>query len=325
MDSRSSPSGLLLVDKPAGPTSHDVVERVRRGIGIRRVGHAGTLDPFATGLLLLCVGRATRLVEYLHLLPKQYVATLRLGVETDTHDPTGEVVSRDEGWREVDEGALERAVARFRGTISQVPPAYSAKKVEGRRAHRAARAGEPVELEAEEVRVLDLRILEVALPDVRVEARVGTGTYVRSLARDLGRSLGCGAHLTELRRIGIGEFDVQDALPPEAVDRGLPEPGPAWRTPAQTLYFLPRRVLDAGERERVRHGRPVAEGRLVLAGDGAGERRWEDEAGASRDGVGRDATISPDAPVAMVYESGLVAVGERRDGRLHPRKVFETP
>lgn len=315
MGPESSRAGLLLVDKPAGPTSHDVVERARRGCGIRRIGHTGTLDPFATGLLLLCVGRATRLAEYFHLLPKSYVATLRLGVETDTHDPTGGTTARDESWRDVSADELGRIAARFRGSVRQVPPTYSAKRVAGRRAHRVARAGERPELEPVEVQVHELEILDVELPRVRLAARVGTGTYIRALARDLGRELGCGAHLTELRRTDIGGFSVADAMPAASLDDGLPERGPSWRSPARALSFLPRRELTSAERERVRHGQPVeVSGRpddLVpgpLPGDGARVHLADD-----------------DAPVAMVHGSRLVAVGERRDGRLHPRKVLDAP
>lgn len=297
-------TGVLLVDKPAGPTSHDIVSDVRRALRIRRVGHAGTLDPFATGLLLLCVGHATRLVRYLHLLDKRYSARLRLGAETSTHDPEGEVVSRSEGWRRVGRDDLQGALASFVGEIEQVPPAFSAVRVEGRRAHRVARAGGAVELEPRRVRVASLRLAAFEAPEAEVEAVVGTGTYVRALARDLGRRLGCGAHLVGLRRTEVGPFGVERALAPGEVA----ELGPggvagstAWLSPAEALAWLPARDLSEDEVERVRHGGRVA------AGLGAGN------AGAEAGAAGF---------VALLHEGELVAVAERADGSLQPRTVL---
>jgi len=294
-------AGVLLVDKPAGPTSHDIVSGVRRALGIRRVGHAGTLDPFATGLLLLCVGRATRLVRYLHLLDKRYLARLRLGAETSSHDPEGEVVSRSEGWRELGREELEAALAGFVGEIEQVPPAFSAVRVEGRRAHRVARAGGVVELEPRRVRVASLGLTAFEPPEAEVEAVVGTGTYVRGLARDLGRRLGCGAHLVALRRTAVGPFAVERALSPEEVEEAGAESidgSGAWLSPAEALAWLPARELSEDEVERVRHGGRIA------AGNGDGD--------AGREPV----------PVALLREGELVAVAERADGGLQPRTVL---
>lgn len=297
------PPGVLLADKPAGPTSHDVVQRVRSLLETRSVGHAGTLDPFATGLLILCAGSATRLVEYLHLLDKRYEALLRLGRETDTHDRDGETASTSEAWREVTAGRLERALDSFTGRVRQRPPAFSAKKVDGRRAHRAARAGEEVELPEEEVRVERLELLAWDPPDARIRAEVGTGTYVRALARDLGRELGCGAHLRGLRRTAVGPFEVGDAAPPSALEGDM-VPTSAWLAPAEALAWLPSRHLGAEEARRVGHGSRVPEGRIdAPAIDGGAE----DPGGL---------------PVALVREGRLVAVAERIDGELQPRKVF---
>lgn len=301
--SEPRPPGILLADKPAGPTSHDVVERVRSLFDTRSVGHAGTLDPFATGLLLLCVGRATRLVEYLHLLDKTYEAVLRLGRETDTHDPEGEVTSSSEDWRRVTGGDLERTLAAFRGRIRQRPPLYSAKKVDGRRAHRAARAGEEVELPEEEVRVERLDLLRLDPPDVRLRAEVGTGTYLRALARDIGRELGCGAHLRELRRTSVGPFTVEGVARAAELERGR-VPDPSWLTPSEALAWLPSRRLDEAERRRVGHGSRVPEGRLEPPSLAGGP---EDDRGL---------------PVVLVHGGRLVAVAERLDGQLQPRKVF---
>lgn len=297
------PPGVLLADKPDGPTSHDVVERVRELLGTRRVGHAGTLDPFATGLLLLCAGRATRLVEYLHLLDKTYEAVLRLGEETDTHDREGETTATSGAWRELSSGRLERALASFTGRIGQRPPAFSAKKVDGRRAHRAARAGEEVELPEEEVRIERLELLAWDPPEARIRASVGTGTYVRALARDLGRELGCGAHLRALRRTSVGPFAVERAAAAAALETGE-LPASAWLTPAGALAWLPSRRLDDDEARRVGHGSRVPEGRIEPPGLEGGPAGPE----------GR--------PVALLREGRLVAVAERLDGQLQPRKVF---
>jgi len=294
------PAGVLLVDKPAGPTSHDVVARARKALGVRRVGHAGTLDPFATGLLLLCVGPATRLVRYLHLLDKRYAATLRLGQETSTHDPEGEPVARSEAWRDVDAGRLREVLRAFEGEIEQVPPVYSAVRVGGARAHRLARSGTDVELEARPARVASLRLASFQPPDAEVEAVVGTGTYVRALARDVGRALGCGAHLVALRRTAIGPFEVADALPLESLrrlDSGEVTASPSWCPPARALDWLPSRELSAGELERVRHGAAIPAG------------------GAEYEGT-------PDRPVALLAGGELVAVAEAAGGNLQPRTVL---
>lgn len=311
MTAVSGLAGILLVDKPAGPTSHDVVERARRCLDERRIGHTGTLDPFATGLLVLCVGRATRLVEYFHLLPKRYRATLRLGVETTTHDPEGEPVEGrgEETWRRLDRDDVERAAVEFTGHIRQVPPAFSAKRLEGRRAHEAARAGERLELEPVEVTVHELALVGMEPPEVRLEALVSTGTYVRSLARDLGRALGCGAHLTALRRTAVGPFDVEDAVPAAELTggAGIPEP-PAWLEPAEAVSFLPRVELTAEEGRRVAHGQRIA----VQSVEGP-ELSPALLSGSAERG---------ELPVALVHGRELVAVAERSGDEVQPRKVF---
>ena len=202
--------GLVVVDKAPGMTSHDVVARVRRLAGTRKVGHAGTLDPMATGVLVLGVDRATRLLGHLMLTEKAYDATIRLGVSTTTDDAEGEVTATHavDGVRE---DAVRDELARFVGDIEQVPTAVSAIKVDGQRAYARVRAGEQVELKARPVTIHELVVHDVSLPDVRVSVRCSSGTYIRAIARDLGRALGVGGHLTALRRTAVGAFDLSVA------------------------------------------------------------------------------------------------------------------
>jgi tRNA pseudouridine55 synthase len=203
-------SGLVVVDKPAGMTSHDVVARVRRLAGTRKVGHAGTLDPMATGVLVLGVNRATRLLGHLMLTEKAYDATIRLGVATTTDDAEGEVLATasTEG---LDEASIRNALARFVGEIDQVPTAVSAIKVDGKRAYQRVREGEDVELKPRRVTVHELAVHDVSGPDVRISVRCSSGTYIRAIARDAGAALGVGGHLTGLRRTAVGGFGLDEA------------------------------------------------------------------------------------------------------------------
>ena len=203
-------SGLVVVDKPGGMTSHDVVARVRRLAGTRKVGHAGTLDPMATGVLVLGVNRATRLLGHLMLTEKSYDATIRLGVTTTTDDAEGEVVSTT-ATDDLDEAEVRRVLAGFVGEIDQVPSAVSAIKVGGKRAYQRVREGEQVELQSRRVTIHALTVLEVSGPDVRISVRCSSGTYIRAIARDAGAGLGVGGHLTALRRTAVGEFGLDRA------------------------------------------------------------------------------------------------------------------
>ncbi len=200
--------GLLLVDKPAGMTSHDVVQHVRRIFGERSIGHLGTLDPFATGLLVLLLGRATRLATFIDTEPKVYQASIRFGDETDTDDSTGTVIRSAPVPQEA---AVRTAVRSLTGPISQVPPAYSAKSVDGTRAYDAARRGEPLQLAAVSVTVHEWRVIQFTDGRLDAEITCSSGTYIRALARDLGRLTGSAAHLDSLRRTRVGEFRVADA------------------------------------------------------------------------------------------------------------------
>ena len=206
--------GFLNLNKPRGLTSHDVVDRVRRLTGVRRVGHAGTLDPLAAGVLLVCVGRATRVSEYLMTGQKVYHARLRLGVATDTYDAEGQVVAEAEV--EVSRAQVEAALAQFRGRITQVPPVYSALKHKGTPLHRLARRGVDVErlsfLKARQVDVFRLELTGWRPPECTLEVTCSPGTYVRALAHDLGQALGCGAHLTGLTRLASGDFRLDAAI-----------------------------------------------------------------------------------------------------------------
>ncbi|OGO42487.1 MAG: tRNA pseudouridine(55) synthase TruB, partial [Chloroflexi bacterium RBG_16_57_9] len=203
-------SGILNIDKPAGMTSHDVVAAVRRAAQEQRVGHAGTLDPMATGVLLVCIGSATRIIEHLQAHPKTYRADIRLGMATDTYDAEGQVTYESPSFN-VDRDQVEEALAGFRGIIQQVPPMYSALKRDGRPLYELARAGIEVEREPRTVEIFRLEITHWAPPVVQVEVQCSKGTYIRSLAHDLGQKLGVGGHLSGLVRLASGRFTLDRA------------------------------------------------------------------------------------------------------------------
>ncbi|WP_242901570.1 tRNA pseudouridine(55) synthase TruB [Actinomadura terrae] len=285
-------SGLVIVDKPQGWTSHDVVGRMRRIAGTRRVGHAGTLDPMATGVLVVGVGKATRLLGHLALTAKGYDATIRLGESTNTDDAEGEITASASAAAVTDE-ALRAGIAALTGPIEQVPPQVSAIKVNGERAYKMARKGEEVALKARPVTVHDFAVTDVRRHGdvIDVDASIGcsSGTYIRALARDLGASLGCGGHLTALRRTRVGPYDLGMARTLERL--------------AETLEILPigdavasafpRRDVSAEDARSVAHG-----GRLKAAGLGPG-------------------------PVGVFAPDGtLLALVEEKDGRAKPLAVF---
>lgn len=276
--------GLLLLDKPAGRTSHDVVDEVRKAAGQREVGHAGTLDPAATGLLVILLGRALRVAEFLEGHDKEYEATFRFGVTTDTDDADGKVLS--ERPASLSREALEAAAATFVGEIEQRPPVYSAVRVGGERLHKKARRGEKVEPPLRKVRIDELRLLGLEGADARFLIRCGKGTYVRSIARDLGEALGCGAHVAKLRRTASGPFRVEDAAPLVAPLDPLP--------------------MDAGLMS-------MSEARLST-GDA---RRFEQ---------GQAVDLRLPGPLARVYcGPRFLGIGECSEGKLKPRKVIVTP
>ena len=285
--------GVVNLDKPIGPTSHDMVGLMRRLTGIRRIGHAGTLDPLASGVLPILVGAATRFSEELSGSAKRYDATIRLGQRSATDDDEGPLSS---GSLPPDEARIRAALAGFSGTISQLPPAFSARKVAGRRAHRAARAGELLVLEARDVRIDGIEILEVmagdATTDVRIDLRCGPGTYVRSLARDLGEKLGCGGHLAALRRTEAAGLRADDATTPEMLERlaGDGRLGEAL-LPVERLLRLPKVVLEAASATRFVNG-------VALEIEGSDGRH------------------------AVYRGDELIGIGRLSGGRLQPEKVL---
>jgi tRNA pseudouridine55 synthase len=246
--------GLLVLDKPSGMTSRAVVDRVLRWFPRRtRIGHTGTLDPLATGVLVLCLGEATRLSEYVQRMSKMYRTTLRLGSRSDSDDADG-VITPVSGAVEPDAAAVEACVAAFVGVISQVPPAYSAAKVAGRRAYDLARRGSEVTLPPRPVHIHAIEVLHYAYPQLDLEVHCGKGTYIRSLARDIGEHLGCGAFVQTLRRTRVGSFTADGALTLEAEA----ETARARLVPIEmAVAELPRVVLPDSELKRLSQGQSV--------------------------------------------------------------------
>lgn len=255
-------AGVLNIDKPQGLSSHDVVNKVRRLVGIRRVGHAGSLDPLATGVLLVCVGHATRIADYLQAGTKVYAVTVRLGEETDTYDAEGQTTARH-SVPDLSLDQLAQVVAAFRGEIMQRPPAYSALKRDGRPLYQLARAGIEIEIQPRPVNLIDIDILAWQSPDLSLRLMTSPGFYVRSLAHDLGQVLGCGGHVRALRRLASGTWRVEDGI---TLDE-LGAAGEHWTSflhglPA-ALSMLPAVVLPLSLARRFALGQAVALGDLA--------------------------------------------------------------
>jgi tRNA pseudouridine55 synthase len=251
-------SGVLVVDKPVGLTSHDVVQIVRRGTGIRRAGHTGTLDPRASGVLVVLIGPAVRLSEYVSASDKRYQATIRLGSSTDTYDAEGRVTNSAPVGN-ITEDQFEDTLEKFVGEIEQVPPPYSAIKVQGKKAYEMAREGEEVNLEPRTIKVYSLELLEWAPPEAVIDVFCSSGTYVRSLANDLGNALGCGAHLVGLRRTKSGRFTLRDAVPLRRLQESFVA-GDWYKyliPAAEALADWPMLELDADQVELIRHGHRI--------------------------------------------------------------------
>ncbi len=286
--------GIVVVDKPVGMTSHDVVDEARRRLGTTRVGHAGTLDPDATGVLVLGVGKATRLLSYVQAQPKRYSAVARFGVDTTTGDASGRVVRRRRA--QLTAEAVEEAAQAFTGEIEQVPPMVSAVKVGGERLYRKARRGEEVERPPRRVVVHDLRLLEFgagAEPEARLEIVCSAGTYIRALVADLGAQLGCGAHVVSLRRTEAGGFSEEDAVPLEAIEEARLRPM------LEAVRFLPRVAVDHALAAKVSNGQAL-------------------DAGAFAQVEGYE----EGAPLALVSGGDLLAIYARLGDRLRAERVL---
>ena len=295
--------GILNVNKPRGMASFAVVSLVRRLTGVRRVGHAGTLDPIADGVLPICLGRATRAVEYLVDAPKAYRAAIRLGVATDTYDSEGAVTETADPSGVIPE-EVETALGRFVGEIQQLPPMYSALKHQGQPLYRYARAGKTVPRQPRTVAIYRLELLRFAPPVVEIELECGRGAYVRTLAHDLGQQLGCGAHLTGLTRLRSGPFTVEEAIDLDQLRDAARED--AW----QELLHPIDRVLESWHAALLgqEHTLDVRQGRLLLLTPVRQEL----------------ADLPPDTPCRAYSEEGefLAILRYRGSGRWHPERVF---
>ncbi|MDF1563560.1 MAG: tRNA pseudouridine(55) synthase TruB [Deltaproteobacteria bacterium] len=300
------PAGILVVDKPRGPTSHDIVSSVRRFLKVKRAGHTGTLDPMAEGVLVVCLGEATKLAGHLTDTDKGYECTVRLGVSTDSHDATGEVL--EERPVEVEREQVEEALEAFRGQIAQVPPMFSALKKDGRRLYELAREGETVEREPRIVTIHALELKRFEPPELDLSIQCSKGTYIRTLAHDLGEALGCGAHLSALVRSRVGAFTLEQAVSLERIKEARdPEVREALRAEllpmGEALPDWPLiRLSKRGVRD-VRHGRAVGLGELAASGGGG---------------------LRPGQKVRIVDPEGdLVAIGEMKTHGLQPTRVFQ--
>jgi tRNA pseudouridine55 synthase len=286
--------GLLLLDKPTGMTSHTAVRRASRAIGIKKGGHAGTLDPLATGLMLVGLGRATRLLEFLVGCDKTYLATIRLGESRDTLDREGELTRTCEV-PDFSPEELEAVLAPLRGRITQTPPAYSAIKVDGVALHKRARRGEEFEVPKREVTIHRLEIVNAALPDLQIEVDCSSGTYIRSLARDIGDALGVGGSIWELRRTHCGDFSVEDALTLENLEALGSEALPSLLGYGAMLPGMPTVEIDDAQSQTIING-----GSLVA-----------------------DAKLTEGDEIALTIKGGaLIAIARVKDGRVKPRKVM---
>jgi len=309
---KSVVSGVLVVDKPVGLTSHDVVQIIRRGTGIRRAGHTGTLDPRASGVLVVLIGPAVRLSEFVSAADKRYQATLRLGTTTDTYDAEGRIV-RSAPVDDISEDQFDEIIKNYEGEIEQVPPPYSSVKVKGRKAYEHARKGENVELKPRKIQVYNLEILEWAPPEAVLDVYCSSGTYVRSLANDLGDDLGTGAYLIGLRRTKSGRFTLRDAVPLRQLqDAFLAGEWAQYLIPAaEALADWPGIELDEEMVEKVRHGHRIPAGDNVeeLIDPANHPFAEEDQQGLVR---------------AITEQGDLVAILKymEEDNEWQPKKVF---
>ena len=264
-------TGVLNINKPTGWTSHDVVLKIRQCIGEPKVGHAGTLDPLATGVLLLCIGKATKITQYLMPAEKEYVATLRLGVTTDTYDADGKVLERKIVKVSVDE--VKDVLLSFTGEIEQIPPMYSAVKYGGKRLYEFARNGETVNRPSRRVTIFGIECLELRGNDLTLRIRCSKGTYIRSLAADIGGQLGCGAHIAALQRTRVGPFALDECISLEDVEYAMAHGFLQTHVVSMSnaLNYLPKITVGGEERRRIEHGDSV------LWEEGGLPNTWDNE------------------------------------------------
>ena len=286
-----SASFVLPVDKPPGPTSHDVVASARRALGIKRIGHTGTLDPFASGLMLLCVGDATRIAEYLTDLPKSYHATARLDGRTLTDDNTTEIVAPSQEWRDLTNEQIATALQSQVGDIMQMPPQYSAKKIGGERAYDIARRGDVATLEPVPVHIARITLLAARLPEIEFDVTCASGTYIRAIARDVGAMLGTGGYLTQLRRTAVGGFSAGEAvLLSELQDRAKVERAAV--PPVAALAHMPALALSEEQERAIRFGQRIHIGEAMHG------------------------------TIKLIRNEQLIAIAESDETGIRPRKVM---
>jgi tRNA pseudouridine55 synthase len=287
--------GIILVDKPTGPTSHKIVSIVRRETGVRKVGHAGTLDPRASGVLVLCLGSATRLSEYLSIASKRYEAVIRFGASTKTYDAEGDIIHIT-GAVPTEED-IRAIIPEFTGQIEQIPPPYSAIKIKGKKAYELAREGEEFDLDSRDVTIYKMALLEYRPPDLVLEVECSAGTYIRSLAHDIGVKLGTGAHLANLRRTKAGHFTIEECVSLRKLELGFNDG--TWveylRPAVDALPDLPRINVEGKIFEDVTFGR-------LIPADGPA--------------LGMAVAIGPDGDLVAILESVEDGV------KWHPKKVF---
>lgn len=338
VDEPQDATGLLVVDKPSGCTSHDVVDRVRRAFAMERVGHSGTLDPDATGVLLVGLGKATRLLNFLQNLPKSYRATVKFGVSTTSGDRQGRVVGTTESALTLEQ--VQEVAGEFWGEIQQIPPMVSAVKVGGEPLYKAARRGEVVERAARTVRIyqIDFERFDEAAQTAQISVRCSSGTYIRTLATDIGDRLGVGAHLTSLRRLSIGSFGESESTPLENLEKmGRSELAAKVLAMGDAMRDFPRVTVDAEHLHHVAHGRPLpdaaAAGRSPggLAGGPPGGGLVPQRKGElpvlsrprSGDRPAHEAGMTAGIPVAVLNPEGeLIAVYRRSAKELKPAAVL---
>ena len=285
--SSQAPSGILVIDKPAGPTSHEIVLALRRRLGISRIGHTGTLDPFASGLLIFCIGKATRLSQFLQAENKRYRGTIRFGFSTDTHDLTGRPTS-DTILPCLDHKKIIELFDSFLGETLQVPPMFSAKKIGGKKLYVEARKGLEIPREPARIRIYELKALEIRNDEADFETHCSVGTYIRTLANDMGEKLGCGAHLSKLRRIGIGDIRESHAVSMEEIH--------ASKNPREKIIPL--------------EGIPLGFPKILLTE--AEEKSIENGVAVFRDASPTESALPHESKVCLYGQRGFVAIASLR-------------